>query len=98
MAGLQSRTVLAGGTASLSAVFGALIGSVGTEAQQAGVNRDAQAAIASQARQSVLAASGVNLDEEAADLVKWQQAYQAAAQTIAVANTVFDALMSAVRR
>jgi flagellar hook-associated protein 1 FlgK len=98
MAGLANRTVLAGGTASLSGAFGALVGSVGTEAQQAGINRDAQAAIASQARQTVLAASGVNLDEEAADLVKWQQAYQAAAQTIAVANTIFDALISAVRR
>jgi flagellar hook-associated protein 1 FlgK len=98
IAGLQNRAVLAGGTASLSAAFGALVGSVGTEAQQAGINRDAQAAIASQALEKVQASSGVNLDEEAADLVKWQQAYQAAAQTIAVANTIFDALISAVRR
>jgi flagellar hook-associated protein 1 FlgK len=98
IAGLQNRAVLASGTASLSAAYGALVGSVGTEAQQAGVNRDAQAAIASQALQKAQASSGVNLDEEAADLVKWQQAYQAAAQTIAVANTVFDALINAVRR
>jgi flagellar hook-associated protein 1 FlgK len=90
--------VLAGGTASLSAAFGALVGSVGTEAQQAGINRDAQAAIASQALEKMQSASGVNLDEEAADLVKWQQAYQAAAQTIAVANTIFDSLIAAVRR
>jgi flagellar hook-associated protein 1 FlgK len=98
VAGLQSQPLLAGGTTSLSGAFGALVGSVGTQAQQAGVNRDAQAAIASQANQNVLAVSGVNLDEEAADLVKWQQAYQAAAQTIAVANTVFDSLLAAVRR
>jgi flagellar hook-associated protein 1 FlgK len=98
VAGLQNRAVLAGGTASLSAAFGALVGSVGTEAQQAGINRDAQAAIASQALEKMQSASGVNLDEEAADLVKWQQAYQAAAQTIAVANTIFDSLIAAVRR
>ena len=97
-AGLQNRALLAGGTATLSGAFGALVGGVGAQAQQAGVNRDAQAAIASQASQQVAAASGVNLDEEAADLVKWQQAYAAAAQTIAVANTGFDSLLAAVRR
>jgi flagellar hook-associated protein 1 len=98
VASIQDRTILAGGTATLAATFGALVGSVGTAAQQAGVNQDAQAAIASQARQAVQSASGVNLDEEAADLLRWQQAYQAAAQTIAVANSVFDSLMAAVRR
>jgi flagellar hook-associated protein 1 FlgK len=39
----------------------------------------------------------VNLDEEAADLLKFQQAYQAAAQVIATGNTVFDELLNAVR-
>ena len=42
--------------------------------------------------------SGVNLDEEAADLVRFQQAYQAAAQVISIANTLFDSLLGAVRR
>ena len=42
--------------------------------------------------------SGVNLDEEAADLVRFQQAYQAAAQVISVANSLFDSLLGAVRR
>ncbi len=97
-AGIQARGVLAGGTASLNDVFGGLVGSVGTQTQQANVNRDAQSAIAAQARTAVQSASGVNLDEEAADLVRWQQAYQAAAQTIVVAKTIFDTLIEAVRR
>ncbi|MDO9621072.1 MAG: flagellar basal body rod C-terminal domain-containing protein, partial [Moraxellaceae bacterium] len=42
--------------------------------------------------------SGVNLDEEAADLLKYQQAYQAAAQMSAVANNIFQTLMDAFRR
>jgi flagellar hook-associated protein 1 FlgK len=42
--------------------------------------------------------SGVNLDEEAANLVRYQQAYQAAAQVIATAETLFDTLLNAVRR
>ena len=42
--------------------------------------------------------SGVNLEEEAADLLRYQQAYQAAAQIIATADTMFQTLLSAVRR
>ena len=41
--------------------------------------------------------SGVNLDEEAANMLKYQQAYQAAAQLIRVASTLFDSLLSAAR-
>lgn len=47
------------------------------------------------ARESV---SGVNLDEEAANLLRYQQSYQAAAQMIATADTVFQTLLSVVRR
>ena len=43
------------------------------------------------------AVAGVNLDEEAADLLRYQQAYQAAAQMIATADTVFQTLLNAVR-
>ena len=41
--------------------------------------------------------SGINLDEEAADLIRYQQAYQAAAQVIATANTMFNTLLGAIR-
>ena len=41
--------------------------------------------------------SGVNLDEEAANLLKYQQAYQAAAQIIAIASENFQALLAAAR-
>lgn len=97
-AGLQNENVLAGGTTSISGAFSVLVGAVGSEAQQASITRDAQATIASQAKETVSSISGVNLDEEAADLVRWQHAYQAAAQTIAVASTLFDTLIAAVRR
>jgi flagellar hook-associated protein 1 FlgK len=42
--------------------------------------------------------SGVNLDEEAANLIHFQQLYQAAAQVVTVAQTLFDTLLAAVRR
>ncbi len=98
LAQLQNQAVLAGGTASISDTFGSLVGSIGSKAQQAALNREAQSAIAAQAREQVLATSGVNLDEEAADMLRWQQAYQAAAQTISVANSMFQTLLSAFQR
>ena len=42
--------------------------------------------------------SGVNLDEEAAKLVRYQQSYQAVAQVVSVAKTLFDSLLNATRR
>jgi flagellar hook-associated protein 1 FlgK len=42
--------------------------------------------------------SGVNLDEEAANLLRYQQAYQAAAQVISIAESLFRTLIDAVRR
>ena len=42
--------------------------------------------------------SGVNLDEEAANMLRYQQAYAASAQIISVANSLFDTLINAVRR
>jgi len=50
-----------------------------------------------QATSSWESVSGVNLDEEAANLIKFQQSYQAAAQAISIANALFDSLIGAVR-
>jgi flagellar hook-associated protein 1 FlgK len=41
--------------------------------------------------------TGVNLDEEAANLIRYQQAYSAAARIISIANETFDSLLQAVR-
>lgn len=41
--------------------------------------------------------AGVNLDEEAADLLRYQQAYQAAARVVSVADTIFQSVLSVVR-
>jgi flagellar hook-associated protein 1 FlgK len=50
------------------------------------------------ARAAIDSVSGVNLDEEAANLVRLQQAYQAAAQVVRVADTLFDTLIGAIGR
>ena len=65
---------------------------------QAQANRDAQAVIQEDAAAAQDSVSGVNLDEEAANMLKYQQAYQAAAQMIRVASTLFDSLLNAAGR
>ena len=56
----------------------------------------AQTAVNTQAQTAVQSVSGVNLDEEAANLMQWQQAYQASAQALSVANTLFTTLLDSV--
>ncbi|MBT8136187.1 MAG: flagellar hook-associated protein FlgK, partial [Gammaproteobacteria bacterium] len=74
------------------------VASVGTVTQHAGINRDAEEVLLQNAEQARLAVSGVNLDEEAANLLRFEQAYQAAAQVISVADELFQTLIGAVRR
>ena len=98
LADLQTANRMLGGTASLADTYSALIADIGTKTHQAGSNASMQQSLLNQAEASRSEVSGVNLDEEAADLVRFQQAYQAAAQVINVANSLFDSLLSAVRR
>jgi flagellar hook-associated protein 1 FlgK len=90
--------VLNNSTTSLGAGIGQFVGSIGVATHQAQVNRDAQSAILDQNVAAQDSVSGVNLDEEAANLLKYQQAYQAAAQLIRVADTLFQSLLSATQR
>jgi flagellar hook-associated protein 1 FlgK len=98
MATLLSRGVLSGGTESLNDVVTRFIGSVGSATNQANAGLAAQQVIYDDSKAAVDGASGVNLDEEAANMLRYQQAYQAAAQMIRVTQTIFDTLMDATRR
>jgi flagellar hook-associated protein 1 FlgK len=98
LADLQAANLMIGGTATLANTYGSMVADVGTKTHQAANNATIQQHLLSQAESAKAEVSGVNLDEEAADLVRFQQAYQAAAQVINVANTLFDSLLGAVRR
>ena len=65
----------------------------GTVAGRA-VTRDALGTIAGNARIALDAQSGVNLDQEAANLIRYQQAFQASGRAIQVASNIFDTLLS----
>jgi flagellar hook-associated protein 1 FlgK len=95
---LATSKLMSGGTASITDSYNSLVADVGTGTRQAEQNRLAHKGVLERVNASHDAISGVNLDEEAANLVRFQQAYQAAAQVISTANSLFDTLLNAVRR
>jgi len=98
LAGLATDKLMYGGSASITGSYSGLVADVGTGTKQAEINSLAQKQILDQTTATRESISGVNLDEEAANLVRYQQAYQAAAQVISTANSLFDTLLNAVRR
>ena len=92
----QTTGVLSNGTISLSGAVGALISGAGALAQQVNTAQTAQTAVNTQATTNVQSISGVNLDEEAANLMQWQQAYQASAQALSVANGLFTTFLDSI--
>lgn len=97
LAGVQNLS-LVGGTAKLQESYASLVGQVGSQTRQAEINSKSMDGLLTQAREARESVSGVNLDEEAINLTRYQQAYQAAAQVITTANSMFDTLLNAVRR
>jgi flagellar hook-associated protein 1 FlgK len=92
----QTTGVLSNGTTSVSGAVGALISGAGAQAQQVNTATTAQTAVNTQAQTNVQSVSGVNLDEEAANLMQWQQAYQASAQALSVANGLFTTFLDSI--
>jgi len=97
MFGLRSTEIMDSNTATYQDSYSQLLGQVGARTQQAQISRNAlqvQLENAEAARDEI---AGVNLDEEAANLVRYQQSYQGAAQVIATADAMFEALIAAMR-
>jgi flagellar hook-associated protein 1 len=90
--------VLDSGTASLASTIDRFTADVGLQTRSAQSSRDAQAIVNRDDIAAMDSVSGVNLDEEAANLLRYQKAYQAAAQVIAVAGSLLDSLLAATRR
>jgi flagellar hook-associated protein 1 FlgK len=84
--------------ATFTDAFASLVADVGSRTLQGQAATQASGALLSNAKASFAAESGVNLDEEAARLLQYQQAYQAAARVIATANSMFDTILSVVSR
>ena len=91
-----SSNTLDGGTTSLTGAANALVSGIGVQTQQAQANASTQQSVNQSATDALSNLSGVNLDQEAANMVQYQQAYQACAQVIQTSNTLFSTLISAI--
>ncbi len=98
LADLEDASSLLSGSATFEDVYGQMVSEVGAKTHYAEQNLAAQESLLARTQEGMAEVSGVNLDEEAAKLIQYQQAYQASAQIISVASTLFDTLISAVRR
>lgn len=94
LAALQIQNTMDGGKAGYGGVYASLVGQVGSTTSQVKVNSQAQAALLKQNESARSSVSGVNLDEEAANLIRYQQAYQASAKSLEVASKLFDTILA----
>lgn len=90
---LQTKNTLANGTASYQSAYGQLVSQVGNKTRELEVTSKAQATLLKQTENTMQSVSGVNLDEEAANLMRFQQAYQASSKVIEMSNTLFDSIL-----
>ncbi len=97
LAALQTKPTLLNGTSDYAQTYGQLVSRVGSRTHELDINRQAQKLLLDQAIESREEISGVNLDEEAAEMIRYQNMYQANAQVIAAANQTFQVLMDAFR-
>lgn len=95
---LRDANVLQSGAHSYSSLYGNTLSGVAVETRSAISNAETEMALLQSAEGRLEGLRGVNLDEEATNLIRYQQAYQAAAQVISVANDIFDSLLMAARR
>jgi flagellar hook-associated protein 1 FlgK len=91
---LQTATPMVNGTASYQSAYSQIVSQVGNRTRQVEVTGKAQQNLADQAKQTLDQVSGVNLDEEAANLLRYQQAYQASAKMIDIAGRLFDEILA----
>lgn len=94
MIALQTNKTLANGSISLTDAYANMVGDIGTKAQALISTSTTANAVLKQASNALDSVAGVNLDEEAANLLKYQQAYQAAGKLIAASKLMFDTLFN----
>ncbi len=93
LAALQTANTLAGGTTSFQSAYSQLVSTVGNKTREIEVTAAAQNSMLGEATEAQQSTSGVNLDEEAANLLRYQQLYQACGRMIEIAGRIFDQIL-----
>ncbi len=94
LAGLQNAKTIGGGVASYQSAYSQSVAAIGSKTREVQVAAAAQETLVTQTRTAQQSLSGVNLDEEAANLIRYQQMYQACGKMIEIASKLFDTLLS----
>ena len=97
LADLQAAKTMTNGTTNFQGSYAQIVGGVGTRTRDSLIGQEASESVLRQTVAQREAVSGVNLDEEAADLMKFQQAYEASARIIQVSTELFDTLLNSVQ-
>ena len=90
---LQTQNTMSGSTATYQTAYAQLVSFIGNTTRQISVTGDAQRALLTESQDARDGLSGVNLDEEAANLIRFQQAYQASAKSLQIGSSLFDTLL-----
>lgn len=93
LGGLQTQNTLIGGTASFQATYGQMVSLIGNKTRELEVTSKAQSNLVTQTERSIEAISGVNLDEEAANLLRYQHAFQASSKVIEISSSLFESIL-----
>ena len=96
LAALSSKN-LVGGSTTLSGALGQLVANIGSVTHEAQIEFEAQSAMLDQTERAMQSVAGVNLDEEAANLQRFQQAYQASGEVMRIASSLFDTILDITR-
>lgn len=92
---LQTTKTLASGSATYQENYTRLVANIGARGAEAKINAETSSSLLRSAQERRDNMSGVNLDEEAANLIQFQQIYQAAARIISVSDTIFQSILRA---
>ncbi|MBI3147747.1 MAG: flagellar hook-associated protein FlgK [Betaproteobacteria bacterium] len=93
LAGLQTSALLANGTASIQDAYAQLVSEIGNKTRELQVSVSAQDSVIQQTEATQQSLAGVNLDEEAANLIRYQQSYQAAGKVLQIAASLFQSIL-----
>jgi flagellar hook-associated protein 1 FlgK len=93
LAQMQTGKTMAGNTASFSTVYAQMVGDIGNKGAEVQTVLAAQETLLAEVQSARDSVSGVNLDEEAVNLIQYQPSYQAAARMLQIASELFDAIL-----
>ncbi|MBR7792496.1 flagellar hook-associated protein FlgK [Undibacterium sp. FT147W] len=94
LAGIQTKNSMVGSTTTIQGAYAQFVSQVGNKTHELGITTASEATLLKNATDNQQSISGVNLDEEAANLLKYQQAYQAAGKLMQIASTLFDTILA----